>query len=85
MFRATSIQADVAQLVRASDCGSEGRWFESTRLYHFSHISCFCLAIRADHPSAALASWRISAVPALIALPDGSNNALKVKACAVGP
>lgn len=26
--------ADVAQLVRASDCGSEGRWFESTRLYH---------------------------------------------------
>ncbi len=24
----------VAQLVRASDCGSEGRWFESTRVYH---------------------------------------------------
>jgi hypothetical protein len=25
--------AAVAQLVRASDCGSEGRWFESTQLY----------------------------------------------------
>src|SRR5229473_1911196 len=26
--------AAVAQLVRAPDCGSGGRWFESTQLYH---------------------------------------------------
>src|SRR5260370_36659393 len=26
--------AAVAQLVRAPDCGSGGRWFESARLYH---------------------------------------------------
>ena len=30
-------RAAVAQLVRASDCGSEGRWFESTRLYQSPH------------------------------------------------
>jgi hypothetical protein len=28
------IFAAVAQLVRAPDCGSGGRWFESTQLYH---------------------------------------------------
>src|SRR6476659_1017114 len=27
-------QAVVAQLVRAPDCGSGGRWFDPTRLYH---------------------------------------------------
>src|ERR1051325_1030090 len=27
--------AVVAQLVRAPDCGSGGRWFDPTRLYHF--------------------------------------------------
>jgi hypothetical protein len=37
--------ADVAQLVRASDCGSEGRWFESTRLYHFSPTHIFLSSI----------------------------------------
>ena len=26
--------ADVAQLVRALDCGSRGRWFESNHRYH---------------------------------------------------
>ncbi len=26
--------ADVAQLVRALDCGFRGRWFKSTRSYH---------------------------------------------------
>src|ERR1700761_7220776 len=28
--------AVVAQLVRAPDCGSGGRWFEPTQLYHLS-------------------------------------------------
>ncbi len=28
--------AAVAQLVRASDCGSEGRWFETTQLYQIN-------------------------------------------------
>src|SRR5438105_15027194 len=28
-------RAVVAQLVRAPDCGSGGRWFESTQLYQF--------------------------------------------------
>src|SRR5882724_13710532 len=30
----TEPRAAVAQLVRAPDCGSGGRWFEPTQLYH---------------------------------------------------
>jgi hypothetical protein len=40
-------RAAVAQLVRAPDCGSGGRWFESTQLYQKNHlISHACLAAR---------------------------------------
>src|SRR5258706_8492727 len=30
-----AVCAVVAQLVRAPDCGSGGRWFKPTQLYHF--------------------------------------------------
>src|SRR6266540_3971337 len=33
-----SSRAAVAQLVRALDCGSRGRWFESTQLYQIELI-----------------------------------------------
>jgi hypothetical protein len=29
-----AVRAGVAQLVRALVCGTRGRWFKSTRLYH---------------------------------------------------
>src|SRR6185437_7621835 len=38
--------AVVAQLVRAPDCGSGGRWFKPTQLYHSPDIDPFTLAIR---------------------------------------
>jgi hypothetical protein len=31
-------RAAVAQLVRAPDCGSGGRWFDSTQLYHLKYL-----------------------------------------------
>jgi hypothetical protein len=46
------IFAPVAQLDRASDSGSEGRWFESSRAYHSIHLprwEVFC----SNTPSAA--------------------------------
>ena len=39
-------RAAVAQLVRASDCGSEGRWFESTRLYQSPHSFTKLVSLR---------------------------------------
>src|SRR5215472_7956004 len=36
--------AAVAQLVRAPDCGSGGRWFESTQLYQYlQQLNADCL------------------------------------------
>src|SRR5690606_2695620 len=32
--------AVVAQLVRAPDCGSGGRWFDPSQLYHFARQPC---------------------------------------------
>ena len=37
-LRALPKDAVVAQLVRAPVCGTGGRWFEPTQLYHFSMI-----------------------------------------------
>src|SRR5712671_3750114 len=35
--------AAVAQMVRAPVCGTGGRWFEPTQLYHFPIATCFPL------------------------------------------
>src|SRR5262245_6424605 len=38
VWGAEAVCAVVAQLVRAPDCGSGGRWFEPTQLYHLPDI-----------------------------------------------
>src|ERR1043166_6542307 len=50
------LRAAVAQLVRALDCGSRGRWFDPTQLYHsFSGNSC--LTIRIDKQELPEKEW----------------------------
>jgi hypothetical protein len=39
-LRALPKDAVVAQLVRAPVCGTGGRWFEPTQLYHHNKIPC---------------------------------------------
>jgi hypothetical protein len=39
-------RAALAQLVRAPDCGSGGRWFEPTRRYHYSFNALLCQFFR---------------------------------------
>ena len=48
-----SFLAAVAQLVRAPGCGSGGRWFKSSQLYHFKHFDLFqfCLILEEKEQS----------------------------------
>ncbi len=46
IFAAQKLMEDVAQLVRASDCGSEGRGFEAPHSpFFFGFVQKFCLLI----------------------------------------